>query len=70
MIDAVAPAPQGAYPCSCFPDYGHDSEFFMEYSQATRGRETFTQFFQERVAGPETWEDFLAVNNVATGAFA
>ncbi len=70
MIDTVAPAPQGAYPCSCFPDYSHDSDFFMAYSQAARDRETFTQFFQERVAGPETWEDFLAVNNVATGVSA
>ena len=70
MIDAVAPAPSGAYPCSCFPEYGHDSGFFTEYSQAARDRETFTQFFQERVVGPDTWEDFLAVNSVSTGASA
>ena len=70
MIDAVAPAPRGTYPCSCFPEYSHDSDFYMAYSQAARDPETFNQFFQERVAGPETWEDFLAVNNVAMGATA
>ena len=70
MIDVVAPAPQGAYPCSCFPDYSHDSEFFMAYSQAARDLETFSQFFQERVVGPDTWEDFLVANNVPAGASA
>ena len=70
MIDTVAPAPQGAYPCSCFPDYSHDSEFFTAYSQAASDRETFTQFFQERVVGPNTWEEFLVANNVPAGASA
>ncbi len=70
MIDAVAPAPLGAYPCSSFPDYSHDSEFFTAYSQAARDRGEFTQFFRERVVGPETWEDFLDANNAATGASA
>lgn len=70
MIDTVAPAPQGAYPCSCFPEYSHDSEFFMAYSQAARDPKAFNQFFQERVAGPESWEDFLVANNVTMGASA
>lgn len=70
MIDAVAPAAQGAYPCSCFPDYSHDSGFFTEYSQATRDPEIFRQFFQERVVGPDTWEGFLAANGISVGAQA
>lgn len=70
VIDALAPAPRGAYPCSCFPDYSHDSEFFTAYSQAARDREAFARFFQQRVVGPETWEDFLAVNGVTTGVSA
>ena len=69
MIDSVAPAPLGAYPCSCFPDYGHDSGFFTEYSMAARDPEEFSRFFQERVVGPASWEDFLVANQVsAVGA--
>ena len=70
MIDMVAPAPMGAYPCSCFPEYGHDSGFFTEYSMAARDPEEFSRFFQERVVSPDTWEEFLAVNNVSTGISA
>jgi len=68
MIDAVASAPRGSYPCSCFPDYGHDSGFFTAYSQAARDPETFRRFFCEQVVGPDTWDDFLAANDVSTGA--
>ncbi len=64
MIDTVAVAPNGAYPCSCFPEYSHDSEFFAEYSRAARDPKEFSRFFRERVVDPSSWEDFLAVNRV------
>ncbi len=68
MIDEVAPAPKGAYPCSCFPEYGHDSGFFAAYSRAARDPDEFARFFHQRVVGPETWDDFLAANRVSVGA--
>ncbi len=65
MIDAVAPAPRGAYPCSNFPEYGHSTDFFSEYSTAARNPDTFAEFFETRVVGPPTWEDFLEANGVS-----
>ena len=28
MVDAIVEVPWGAYPCSCFPEYTHDTEFY------------------------------------------
>ncbi|WP_419919528.1 CoA transferase subunit A [Candidatus Poriferisocius sp.] len=64
MIDTVTVATSGAYPCSCFPEYSHDSGFFADYSRAARDPEEFLGFFRRRVVDPPSWEDFLAVNNV------
>ena len=59
MIDSVAPAPLGAYPCSCFPDYGHDSGFFTEYSMAARDPKSspgsFKSGWWDRPAGRTSW---------------
>lgn len=65
MIDAVCAAPRGAFPTSCFPDYGHDDGFFEDYIAACGSPEDFTAFWERRIAGPETWEDFLAANGVS-----
>ena len=65
MIDAVAPALQGAYPSSCFPEYRHDSGFFEAYSRAARDPEEFARFFREQVVEPPHWEDFLAANGAS-----
>lgn len=70
MVDAVAPAGFGAFPTSCFPEYRHHSPFFGEYSKAARDPEDFKRFFTERVAGPETWEDFLDRNGGARALLA
>ena len=65
MIDAVCEAPRGAYPTSCFPDYGHDDGFFEDYLAVCGSPEDFAAFWERRIAGPETWEDFLAANGVS-----
>ncbi len=64
MVDAVCEALLGAYPTSCFPDYSHDESFFEEYVAACGSPGEFAAFFERRVTGPETWQDFLAVNGV------
>ena len=64
MVDAVCEAPHGAFPTSCFPDYGHDGRFFEDYLAACGSPAGFADFFERRVAGPATWTDFLAANDV------
>ncbi len=65
MIHAVVEAPYGAFPTSLFPNYGHRSAFFDDYSTAARDPQTFKAFFAERVTGPPTWRDFLDANGGA-----
>lgn len=64
MVDAVCEAPRGAFPTSCFPDYGHDGGFYEEYLAASGPAADFATFFERRVTGPATWADFLAANGV------
>ena len=64
MVDAVCEAPRGAFPTSCFPEYGHHSGFFEDYLAACASPEDFATFWKRRIVGPETWGDFLAANGV------
>ena len=64
MVDAVCEAPRGAFPTSCFPEYGHHSGFFEDYLAACGSPADFADFFERRVVGPVTWADFLAANGV------
>lgn len=59
VVTAVAEAPWGAYPTSCFPQYAHDPQFYTDYTRAARDEATFGRFWRERVAGPETHGAFL-----------
>ena len=67
MVDAVCEAPRGAFPTSLFPDYGHHGPFFEDYLAACGSPQDFAAFWDRRIAGPETWEDFLAANGAAPG---
>ena len=62
MVSGVSLAELGAYPCSCFPEYGHHTGFFQSYSSAASDPKEFARFFADRVLGPETWEDFIQSN--------
>ncbi len=62
ITDAVVEVPWGAYPTSCFPIYGHDKEFFSAYSRAARNPERFKEFWNERLAGPDTHDAFMQAN--------
>ena len=64
MVDTVCEAPRGAYPTSFFPGYGHDDPFFEDYVAACGSPGDFAEFWERRIAGPETWDDFLAANGV------
>ncbi|MCY3953713.1 MAG: CoA transferase subunit A [bacterium] len=68
MVDAVCEAPRGAFPTSCFPEYGHHSGFFEDYLAACATPEDFAAFWERRIAGPETWQDFLAANGMPAAA--
>jgi len=59
MVSGVSLAKLGAYPSSCFPEYGHHTAFFQEYSTAASDPESFSAFFADRIVKPETWEDFI-----------
>ena len=67
MVDTVCEAPRGAFPTSFFPDYGHDGGFFEAYVAACGSPGDFAEFWDRRIAGPETWEDCLAANGVERG---
>lgn len=70
MVDAVCEAPFGAFPTSCFPDYGHYEPFFAEYAAAAGSPEDFKAFFTERVVAPESWTAFLDANGGARALMA
>ena len=65
VVDAVVEAPWGAYPTSCFPDYGHHKEFFTDYLAATADLETWSAFWKERIDAPEDQAAFLDANGGA-----
>jgi len=59
MVDAIVEIPWGAYPSSCFPEYGHDREFYAAYSRAAVDPEKFREFWTKRVQGPESTAEFM-----------
>lgn len=65
MVDAVAEAPWGAYPTSCFPEYGYDGAFFRSYVAAHTDPEQAQWFWSERIDGPESQGAFLDANGGA-----
>lgn len=66
MVDAVVPAPWGAYPTSSFPEYTHHKAFYEDYVKAAMsGPEDFMQFFKNRVSGPATHAEFIDANGGA-----
>ena len=62
MVDAVVEAQWGAYPTSCSPNYTHDKEFYAAYSKAASDPGQFKAFWEDKVAGPITHDEFLLAN--------
>ena len=48
----VAEAPWGAYPTSCFPEYGYDGRFIEAYSEAAADPVAWKVFWADRVVEP------------------
>lgn len=64
MVNDVVHTAHGALPTSMFPSYGHDESFYDRYAQASADPATFAKFFRTNIVEPETWADFLAVNDL------
>jgi glutaconate CoA-transferase subunit A len=64
-VDTVVSAPWGAYPTSCFPEYGYDGAFIEAYSAAAADPELWKGFWNERVVDPPTQGAFLNANGGA-----
>jgi glutaconate CoA-transferase subunit A len=65
IVDAVVEAPWGAYPTSCFPEYGYDGDFFRAYTAAHAKPDTAQSFWSEQVDAPESHAAFLDANGGA-----
>jgi glutaconate CoA-transferase subunit A len=48
-VDHVLEAPRGAWPTSCWPEYGYDGDFYRAYQRAARDPQAFAAFFADRV---------------------
>jgi len=64
MTESVTCVPWGALPTSMFQVYSHASGFYERYSRACEDERTFITFFNKYIVEPETWQDFLRVNNL------
>lgn len=65
MIDKIVHNPLGALPTSLYPDYKHSQDFYTRYCDAATNQKGFEKFFNEFVVEPETWDDFIAINNLS-----
>jgi glutaconate CoA-transferase subunit A len=52
LVDAVVPAPRGAWPFSCTPYYGYDAEYLAAWVNAARDQESARRFIAERILAP------------------
>ncbi|MBI2217537.1 MAG: CoA transferase subunit A [Candidatus Rokubacteria bacterium] len=61
LVDAVVPAPWGAFPHECYGLYEADFEHFDEYAAAidARGTAGVTEFLDRHVYGPASWLESL-----------
>ena len=66
VVDAVVSAPWGAYPTSCFPEYGYDGRFIEAYSEAAADPVAWKAFWADRVVEPPTQGAFLDANGGAS----
>jgi glutaconate CoA-transferase subunit A len=54
MVDAVAEAPRGAWPCSCAGYYDIDAKYLADYIAASKDETSFRRFVDERVLSRAT----------------
>ncbi len=59
LVDAVVELPRGAHPTSCYLYYASDRQHIQEYARKARSPESFRQYLEEYVLGPESHEKYL-----------
>jgi glutaconate CoA-transferase subunit A len=52
LVDAVVEAPGGAWPFSCTPGYGYDTEYLAAWVAAARDPESTPRFIADRILAP------------------
>jgi len=52
LVDAVVEAPGGAWPFSCTPEYGYDTEYLATWVAAARDPESARRFIADRILAP------------------
>ena len=52
LVDAVAEAPGGAWPFSCTPNYGYDSEYLAAWVNVAKDVEAARAFIADRILAP------------------
>jgi glutaconate CoA-transferase subunit A len=58
-VDAVVELPFGAHPCSLFPQYSFDRQFFTDYASESRTTEGTKKFLDKYVFGPKSHAEYL-----------
>jgi len=58
LVAAVAEAPFGAHPTSCYPDYAYDRNHLREYVAAAATGEGATEYLERFVIGAQTEEGY------------
>jgi glutaconate CoA-transferase subunit A len=59
LVAAVAEAPFGAHPTSCYPDYAYDRSHLREYVEAAATAEGATEYLGRYVTGAPSEEGYL-----------
>ncbi len=58
-VAAVVEVPFGAHPTALYPDYTYDKDHIAEYIRLSRSPETFREYLDKYVYGPESHEEYL-----------
>lgn len=59
VIDAIAVVPQGAHPSYAHDYYIRDNEFYQQWDEISRDRDSFGQWLDQHVHGAEGFPDHL-----------
>jgi glutaconate CoA-transferase subunit A len=59
LVDAVCHVPHGSHPSQCYNYYDYDSEFYMEYDEASKTDEGFEAFLRKWVTGVRSQDEYI-----------
>ena len=58
-VDALVELPFGAHPCSLYPQYSFDRQFFTSYAEESRTSDGTKRFLEKYVYGPKSHAEYL-----------